>query len=49
MNWSWLKDTILELAYKLFHYVFSGAKQSDAAGPGEFEDKLKDKIKKDGW
>lgn len=49
MNWNWLKDAVVELATRLFSFMFSGAKQSDAAGPGEFEDKLKDKIKKDGW
>ncbi len=45
----WLKEALVELGVKLFEYIFSGKKQQDALGSGKFEEKLKDKIKKDGW
>jgi hypothetical protein len=45
MNWSWLKDTILEV----LRYLFVWNKQGDAAAPDETDKKLDDAIKKDGW
>lgn len=45
----WLKEALVELGVKLFEYIFCGKKQQDAQCPGKFEEKLKDKIKQDGW
>jgi hypothetical protein len=48
-DFKWLQAAFVELFTSLFKFMFCGAKSTDAKAPGKFEDKMKDKIKQQGW
>jgi hypothetical protein len=49
MNWSWLRDAIVELGTRLFKYMFMGSKTSDASPKDDDDKAFQDRIKKEGW